>query len=135
MESPVTQTIEQLAATSHRLATLDDFGNLARIKSRDEELAGILFQLHEHLRQLDQHTVYAQYTFDDFNVRHDIIAYSGLLTEYRQNIVEKIDFLLDIGSMREGPDKYTALFIEEKLNGIAGQCQRIDAIFDEAGLP
>lgn len=134
MESRTASTIEQLAAASRRLATLDDFGILLRIKPWQEQLADSLLQLHQHLRQLDIYAVCAQYAFDDFNVKNDIIAYSSILTEYQQNISDKIDFLIDIGSIREGADQYMALFLEEQLDGVALQCQFIDTVFSEAGL-
>lgn len=134
MESLAAHTIDQLSATSQRLVTLDDFGILVKIKSRQEELADTLLRLHDHLRSLDRHTIFLEFQFNDFAIRNDIIAYSGLMTEYKENIVDKIDFLLHIGSIREGPDKYTALYIEEQLNGVAAQCQAIDAIFVETGL-
>jgi hypothetical protein len=134
MESLAAQAIDQLSATGQRLAMLDDFGNLVKIKSRQDQLADSLLLLHHHLRQLDRTTIFLAFEFNDFDIRNNIITYSGLMTEYKENIADKIDFLLDIGSMREGPDKYTALYIEEQLNGIAAQCQAIDTIFAETGL-
>lgn len=131
MESLAAQTIDQLSATSQRLAILDDFGILVKMKPKQEQLADILLLLHHHLRQLDRTTIFLEFEFNDFDIRNDIIAYSGQLTAYQQNIADKIDFLLHIGSIREGSDKYTALYIEEQLTGIARNCRAIDDIFAE----
>ena len=86
----------------------------------DDELSLIQFRL----RQLEPYVV-AQYQFDEERIEGDIKDYTALLEAYRNNVGDKIDFLIDLGETGDSWDSSISMHLQEVLTDIIDTSRRI----------
>ena len=98
-----------------------------RVKLSDEqwnEYGDSLRSLKNWLIQLNN-TLHFEYSFEE-GLPGDVINYSKLLKEYQAPCEDKVGFLL---SRDDSWSKYETIVIEEILNGIIENSDRINALF------
>lgn len=97
-------------------AAVDALSDLVKgmpVPNSEDELSLIQFRL----RQLEPYVV-AQYQFDEERIEGDIKDYTALLQQYRYNVGDKIDFLINIGKTGDSWDHSISMHLEEVLTDI-----------------